>query len=208
MRAGDVLGRSRSSRVRFEVRPAGGERLQIAETRAIVEGWRMLAVTRASRGALVDRAVTPAAASELVEDASGLARRVLEDPRITIHGSGRDDIAQGMIDPRVLAVLAYLAENRLNPTVTSLASGRRSLFTASGNLSAHPNGRAVDIAAINGTPILGHQGAGSITDSAVRRLLALQGDLRPKQIITLARYAGADNTLGLADHDDHIHVGF
>jgi hypothetical protein len=91
--------------------------------------------------------------------------------------------------------------------VTSLECGHSS-YTTSGNISAHSYGAAVDIAAINGVPIIGHQGEGSITDLAVRRLLSLQGTLRPSQIITLMTYEGADNTLALPDHDDHIHVGF
>ena len=32
--------------------------------------------------------------------------------------------------------------------------------------------------------------------------------MKPHQIITLMQYAGTDNTLAMADHDDHIHVGF
>src|SRR6185503_12211933 len=67
---------------------------------------------------------------------------------------------------------------------------------------------AVDIAAINGTPIIGHQGAGSITETTIRRLLQLQGGMKPHQIISLMTFDGADNTLAMADHNDHIHVGF
>ena len=95
------------------------------------------------------------------------------------------------------------------------ACGRRSrrctaatVYTASGNVSHHSSGSAVDIAKINGIPILGHQGKGSITDIAVRRLLTLQGTMKPAQIITLMKYDGADNTLAMGDHHDHIHVGF
>ena len=108
----------------------------------------------------------------------------------------------------MLATLEFLAASGLEPTVSSLASGRRSRFTASGNLSAHPTGNAVDISKINGIPILGNQGEGSVTDAAVRRLLALQGTMKPSQIITLMDYEGADNTLAMADHADHIHVGW
>ena len=81
-------------------------------------------------------------------------------------------------------------------------------MTASGNVSEHSTGNAVDIAAINGIPILGHQGAGSITDITIRRLLTLQGTMKPHQIISLMTFDGADNTLSLPDHNDHIHVGF
>ena len=67
---------------------------------------------------------------------------------------------------------------------------------------------AVDIAAVNGTPIMGNQGAGSVTDLAIRRMLSLQGVMRPDQIISLMTYPGADNTLAMGDHADHIHVGY
>jgi hypothetical protein len=75
-------------------------------------------------------------------------------------------------------------------------------------VSEHISGNAVDISAINGVPILGHQGAGSLTEAAIQRILGLQGPLAPHQIISLMTFAGADNTLALPDHDDHIHVGF
>ena len=42
----------------------------------------------------------------------------------------------------------------------------------------------------------------------MRRLLTLQGTLKPAQIITLMTYEGTDNTLAMGDHADHIHVGF
>jgi hypothetical protein len=43
---------------------------------------------------------------------------------------------------------------------------------------------------------------------AVRRLITLQGTMKPAQIITLMKYEGVDNTLAMGDHHDHIHVGF
>src|SRR6185369_6014293 len=81
-------------------------------------------------------------------------------------------------------------------------------LTTSGNVSEHSTGTAVDIAAINGIPIIGHQGPGSITDITIRRLLTLQGTMKPHQIISLMTFAGTDNTLSLPDHNDHIHIGF
>src|SRR5688500_507066 len=136
-----------------------------------------------------------------------LERRVLRNPRVEVYGCGRRDVRGSAIDRRVLATLEFLAANGLRPTVTSLKCGH-SFFTASGNVSHHSSGNAVDIAKINGTPILGHQGKGSITDIAVRRLLTLQGTMKPQQIITLMEYEGMDNTYAMGDHHDHIHVGF
>ena len=69
-------------------------------------------------------------------------------------------------------------------------------------------GDAADIAAINGIPIVGHQGPGSITDLTIQRLLTLQGTMKPHQIISLMTFKVADNTFAMGDHDDHIHVGW
>jgi hypothetical protein len=73
-------------------------------------------------------------------------------------------------------------------------------------VSHHSSGNAVDIAKINGIPILGHQGGGSITEFAIRRLLTLQGTMQPTQIISLMDMGGP--TFSMGDHADHIHVGF
>ena len=42
----------------------------------------------------------------------------------------------------------------------------------------------------------------------IQSLLTLQGNMKPHQIISLMKFEGADNTLAMGDHDDHIHVGF
>jgi hypothetical protein len=134
-----------------------------------------------------------------------LERRVLADDRIEIYAAGRDDVRSGQIDRRVLATLEYLAESGLRPTVTCLKAGH-SHFTSSGNVSEHISGNAVDIAKVNGIPILGHQEPGGITEQAVRRLMQLQGTMAPHQIISLLDIGGS--TLAMGDHADHIHVGF
>jgi hypothetical protein len=136
-----------------------------------------------------------------------LQRTVLSDPGIQIYACGRQDIASGAIDKRVLAVLAFLSRIGLKPTVSALECGH-SEMTVSGNVSEHYSGDAVDIAAINGTPIAGHQGAGTITDLTIRALLTLQGEFVPHQIISLMQYPGAPNTLAMPEHWNHIHVGF
>ena len=82
------------------------------------------------------------------------------------------------------------------------------VLTTSGNVSEHSTGAAVDIALINGIPMLGHQGPGTITEAVIKDLLQLQGTMQPHQIISLMDYFGADNTFAMADHDDHVHVGY
>ncbi|MDX6679825.1 MAG: hypothetical protein QOE31_3877 [Solirubrobacteraceae bacterium] len=214
--AGTILGRigtvseKFSPHVHFEIKPAGRGAPQI-DPKPILDGWKLLEATAIYRA----RGTNPLAGTTgnasigqiMLMSKEALAQRVLSNPRIDIYSCGRRDIEAGGIDRRVLATLEFLAASGLKPTVTSLHCGH-SYLTASGNVSEHSAGAAVDIAMINGIPILGHQGEGSITDITIRRLLTLQGTVKPHQIISLMTYKGTDNTLALADHDDHIHVGF
>ncbi len=134
-----------------------------------------------------------------------LGRKVLSTPGILIYGGGRTDIMMGRIDVRVLVLIGYLAERHGSITVSSLFSGHRT-FARPGVVSAHVYGHAVDIAAVGGTAIAGHQQPGSVTEAAVRSVLLLPGELQPQQVISLLGLGGP--SFPLRDHGDHIHVGF
>ncbi len=215
--AGTVLGqvgatqKGRAAHLHFEIRPAGKGAPRI-DPKPILDGWKLLESTAIYRAAgknpfFGPDAKHPSIGQILLMSKESLQRRVLTDSRVEVYGCGRRDIRAGNIDRRVLATLEFLSASGLKPTVTSLQCGH-GFYTASGNVSEHSSGSAVDIAAINGIPILGHQGSGSITDMTIRRLLTLQGTMKPHQIISLMTFDGADNTLALPDHADHIHVGF
>jgi Transglycosylase SLT domain/Peptidase family M23 len=194
----------------FAIRPAGRGAPNI-DPKPILDGWKLLeatAVYRASgRNVLYgkDNAGAMSIGQILLLPKPLLEKRVLSDERIDIYEGGREDIRSGQIDRRVLATLEYLAESGLRPTVTCLKSGH-GFYTSSGNVSEHSSGNAVDIAMVNGIPILGHQEPGGITEQTVRRLMQLQGTMYPHQIISLLSLGG--NTFAMADHNDHIHVGF
>jgi hypothetical protein len=195
----------------FEIRPAGRGAPRI-DPKPILDGWKLLESTAIYRAAGKNPfwgpdSKNPSIGQILLMSKEALQHRVLTDPGIEIYDCGRRDIKGGLVDRRVLATLEFLSASGLKPTVTALECGH-SYYTASGNVSEHSSGNAVDIAKINGIPILGHQGAGSITDITIRRLLTLQGTMKPHQIISLMTFDGADNTLALPDHYDHIHVGF
>lgn len=134
-----------------------------------------------------------------------LQRQVLADSRINVYGAGRSDIASGQIDVRVLVVLRYLAEAHGQVTVSSLHAGHRT-FSRPGVVSAHIYGLAVDVSALGGTSIAGHQEAGSVTERAVRDLLLLPAELQPRQVISLIGMGGP--SFPMADHGDHVHIGF
>ena len=212
---GTIVGRigrtvaGQAPHVDFAIRPAGKGAPRI-DPKPILDGWKLLeatAIYRASGKNVLhgDDVEGMSIGQILLLPKPQLERRVLADERIEVYECGRDDIRSGQVDRRVLATLAYLAESGMRPSVTSLKCGH-GYFTSSGNVSHHSSGNAVDISKVNGIPILGHQEAGGITEQTVRRLMLLQGTMAPAQIISLFEIGGS--TFAMADHDDHIHVGF
>ena len=209
---GTVLGRvrtppnARDGHLRFAIRPGGDQ--STIDPRPILENWSQLSAALHPQGAAEDTNLLGATASGVfLMSKDELQRTVLADPGIQIYACGRQDVASGKIDKRVLAVLEFLSRIGLKPTVSALECGH-SEMTVSGFVSEHYTGDAVDISAINGTAIAGHQGAGTITDLTIRALLTLQGEFVPHQIISLMQYPGAPNTLAMPEHWDHIHIGF
>ena len=83
---------------------------------------------------------------------------------------------------------------------------RAQLVRQAGVVSAHIYGRAIDIAALGNVSIYGHQQPGGVTERAVRALLMLPGRMLPAQIISLIGLGGP--SFPLANHYDHIHVGY
>jgi len=134
-----------------------------------------------------------------------LQRRVLRDERISIYGGGREDITSDRTNVRILVLLEYLAEAHGQVTVSCLTAGH-GYYARPGVVSAHIYGLAVDIAALGDTTISGHQQPGSVTEEAVRNVLLLPSELRPRQVISLLGLGGP--SFALANHFDHIHVGY
>jgi hypothetical protein len=136
---------------------------------------------------------------------SVLGARVLRNPRVAIYAGGRSDIARGRVDPRVLAVLLYLAQAEGSVAVSSLVSDH----VPPGNgrePSAHAFGVAVDLRAVAGRPVLGHQGVPGPVERTIRELLLLPHEVRPLEVISLLGLGGP--SVALADHDRFVHVGF
>jgi hypothetical protein len=134
-----------------------------------------------------------------------LSKRILNDKRITIYPGGRSDIQAGRVNIRVLVLIAYLAEAHGQVTVSCLISGHR-LYARPGVISAHIFGLAADISGLGNTSIFGNQQPGSVTEHAVRNILLLPAEMQPRQVISLLGLGGP--SFPLANHDDHIHVGF
>jgi hypothetical protein len=216
--AGTVLGHigagtaTDASHVEFKIRPAG-RNAPFIDPKVILDNWELLQASSLYRAASINPFVGPDAKNLTVGQAllmskSQLEQVVLADPRVEIYSCGRRDIEAGEIDRRILATIEFLSRSGLDPAVSGLKCGQTSVNSSTPGSNAVATGDSMEISAINGIPIQGHQGTGSITDLTIRRLLTLQGSMRPNQIISLMSYPGQTNTLALPDHSDRIQIAF
>jgi hypothetical protein len=207
-----VLGRvsvpkgGHAGHLRFAIRPAGDS--GTIDPGPVLANWAQLQGALHPRGAKAEDALLGATASDVfLLSKAELQRTVLADPGITIDSCGRHDVASGAIDKRVLAVLAFLSRSGLKPTVSALACGQRPV-TPAGAASAAHQGNAVEISAINGTPVAGNQGAGTITDLTIRTLLTLPPEFLPGSISSLMRYPGAPSTHSSQAYANRVRLEF
>jgi hypothetical protein len=210
--AGTVLARIGSEEdgvdphINFAIRPAGKGAPRI-DPKPILDGWKLLEATAIYRAEGKNPFTSDlSGAGVLLLSKEALERRVLADEHLEIYECGRTDIATGQIDRRILAMLEYLVSKGFEMTVSALKCGH-SIMTASGYVSEHSTGDAVDIPVINGVPVTGNQGPGTLTDELIRTVLQLQGTMHPHQVISLEDLPG-ETSFPLADHYDHVHVGY
>jgi hypothetical protein len=117
------------------------------------------------------------------------------------------DIQSGAIDPRILNLIGAISQEH-TIRISSLRSDH-SRNTASGNVSNHSYGRAMDIAAIDGVACTDVSPEGPCGTIA-RQLGALPPGQEPTELIYCWDPDGPANPNGFAqaDHCDHIHAGF
>jgi soluble lytic murein transglycosylase-like protein len=220
--AGTVLGHlatatagEASPHVLFQIRPAGVG-APLIDPKPILDGWVALEDTSIFRakGENPFLATSPTVGQVLLESKQQLEPQVLHasspqgDGGIRLGTCARQDVQEGRVDKRVLAMLEYLSVSDLRPTVSGLPCAGSRPAALAANAPASASSEAVDITAINGIPIAGHQGAGSIADTTVRKLLMLQGLSRPQRILSLTSYPGAADALASPSAADAIHVSF
>ena len=209
--AGTVLARVAAAadgidpHINFSIRPAGKGAPRI-DPKPILDGWKLLEATAIYRAKGKSPFSNLSGAGVLLLSKEALQKRVLADQGLEIYECGREDIATGKIDRRILAALEYLRTKGFKLTITALECGH-SLMTSSGNVSEHSTGDAVDIAVIDGTPVTGHQGPGTMTDELIHDVLQLQGTMHPHQVISLEDLPG-ETSFAMADHYDHVHIGY
>jgi soluble lytic murein transglycosylase-like protein len=197
-------GETKQAGMRFAIRPAGAQ--SAIDPQPILANWRQLEVALHPQGAKDGPVLDGATASDaFLLSQPELERAVLADPGIELGHCDRTQVASGKVSRQALALLVFLSRSGLKPTVGELRCGHIA-STPNGPRTVFPAAGTLDIAAINGIPIAGHQGAGTVTDITIRTLLTLGHKFAPKRIVSLMKYPSAPSTVALPDHSTYIQI--
>ena len=179
----------------FQIRPAGVG-APLIDPKPILDGWVQLENTSVFRakGENPFLGNSPTVGQVLLETKEQLEQQVLSDPGIHLPACGRQDVQTGQVDRRVLATLEFLSVSGLHPTVSSLRCSHVAPADAA-NAAETAAGDTVAITAIDGIPIAGGQGPGSIAEIAIHKLSMLQGTMKPSEIVSRTSYPDIANTV-------------
>jgi murein DD-endopeptidase MepM/ murein hydrolase activator NlpD len=176
----------------FQIRPAGPG-APLIDPKPVLDGWVALENSSAfhAKGENPFLATSPTVGQVLLESKQQLEHQVLHDGGIRLDPCAREDTKEGRVDKRVLAALEYLSVSGLRPTVAGMPCPPATPAALASNAAAGSTDETFEIVAVNGVTVSGHQGAGTIADTAVRKLLMLQGLSRPRRIVSAMSYTGA-----------------
>lgn len=115
------------------------------------------------------------------------------------------DVKDGRLDPRIMKLLAMITQNH-QITISALRSDH-SMLTASGNVSNHYFGRAMDIASVDGVSCTDVSPTAPCADLG-RMMTLLPADIHPTELIYCFDLDGPGPAFALPDHCDHVHAGY
>lgn len=208
--AGTVLGHVGSGvepHVVFQIRP-GGIGAPSIDPKPILDSWVKLQSSSVlkAKGRDPFAKISPTPGQALLESQTQLEQQVPRDHEIHLAACERRLIEDDQVDRRVLATLAFLSASGLQPTVSSRSCPRGSLLGHSA-ASVGAVSTAVDISAVNGMSVL-VAGESDSVRTAVSKLVALQGAMKPLQIASSTPLAGLKAKGTLPGYAGLIHVAF
>jgi len=129
---------------------------------------------------------------------------LLSNPRLVLTDRARGDLAAGLVDGRVVALLAAMTESyAIGASV--FKTGHTTFVEGTARVSNHFLGRAVDIYMVDGELV-------SPSSPATARLLdwmgSLAGAARPSEIGQPFAGVVGSGVFSDAAHQDHLHLGF
>jgi hypothetical protein len=210
---GPLLGEGDAAAVRVVDAQYGGILASSASVLVVLDQWRAPASGQVSAGGttvdvrLVRDSprwrvveVHPAAPGPAASSLSGAARSVLQDRRIRLPFAAHADVVAGRIHDSVLDLLLALA-GRHTVDVSVLRSGHPLLVFGTARRSAHPLGRAVDVWALDGRPLVLPENE-ALASSAMRFAVAHGAtNVGGPALLGGPQYFSDDT------HQDHIHLG-
>jgi len=199
------------SRVHFllAIAPAGAGPI---DPLPLLESWQLLGETQGHTQEGAQPLFGPDSSDALISEIQLLSERqlqsrVLSDSGLRLSACQRGDIVAGRVDRRVLATLDFLLASGLKPTVSELACGHGEEASTAG-ISAPRSGNVLAISALNGLPIRGHDGPGSLVELAAHRLLSLPAAIRPNQIVGPPSLRATVGTFLRLGSPDRLEIGF
>jgi Transglycosylase SLT domain len=115
------------------------------------------------------------------------------------------DLDAGAIDPRIVGLIGAMTQSH-QITISSLRSDH-SVYTASGGVSNHYYGRAMDIAAVDGVSCTDTAPTSPCAELAIT-LSQLPAPAMPTELIYCFDVDGPGPAFARADHCDHVHAGY
>lgn len=136
-------------------------------------------------------------------DLPPVAVSVLDDPRIVLPDSARWDVHAGRAHPRLLTVMAEIAE-RTPYEVVTIRNGHPHHVFGTEHVSDHTRGRAVDIVVVGDRSVVEDRDEGSVTYELARWLWTHPDVRQVGSPWALDGYGGRSFTDVV--HLDHLHV--
>lgn len=128
---------------------------------------------------------------------------LLINPRLRLPAAARGDLLSGLVSPGVVAAMTALARTHVLD-VSVVRSGTPLLVLATSRRSDHSWGRAFDVWAIDGRPVL-DPATRPLLDAVIREALAL-GAVSVGGPVDLD--GARKRSFTDAAHRDHVHLGF
>jgi len=144
--------------------------------------------------------VLPARPGAPAASLTSTARKVLADTRIRLPHAARADVRSGAIHDSVLALLVALSREHV-VDVTVLSSGHPLHVFGTSRTSDHPRGRAVDVWALDGRPLVLPSNH-ALAASAMRFGVAHGAYNVGGPVLLAGPQYFSDRT-----HRDHVHLG-
>jgi hypothetical protein len=167
----------------FQIRPAGAGAI---DPRPLLRSWQLLGETQGHPLQGAQPLFGPDSRDALISEIQLLSEqqlqaRLIADGQLRLDACARQSIFSGQLDRRVLATVDFLLASGLDPAVSAPDCAPREVQPPTAS-RAHASGETITITQLNGLPIAGNNGQGSLAELAARRLLSLPAAMRPKRI--------------------------